>query len=138
MYLRFAPIVIPDATTYSIKEYNSGVLHIVPNLTADCTFALPAPEKGLFYRFQYGGGATDTADWVFQADSADHFFIGGVAWLTHGTPDIEPVYSDGNSNDFCRILVPAAGTWVEFSCDGTNWYVNGQAVAATTPAFADT
>ena len=86
----------------------------------------------------YGGGATDTSDWIFQSTSADNFFIGGVAWLAHGTPDIEPVFSDGNSNDFCRILVPTAGTWIEFYCDGTNWYVNGQAVAATAPAFADT
>ncbi len=135
---RFNPIVLPDATTYSVKEYNSGIVHIVPDLTADCTISLPSPKKGLAYRFIYGGGATDTADWVFQSTSADNFFIGGVAWLTHGTPDIEPVFSDGNSNDFCRILVPTAGTWVEFYCDGTNWYVNGQAVAGTTPAFADT
>lgn len=138
MGLRFNPVVIGDVTTYSVKEYNSGLTHIVPDLTADCTFSLPSAKEGLFYRFQYGGGATDGADWIFQAASADEYFIGGVAWLTHGTPDIEPVYSDGNSNDFCRILVPAAGTWVEFYCDGDNWYVNGMAVAATTPAFADT
>ena len=135
---RFNPIVVPDATTYSVKDYNSGIIHIVPDLTADCTISLPSPKTGLVYRFIYGGGATDTADWIFQATSASNYFIGGVAWLTHGTPDIEPVFSDGNSNDFLRILVPTAGTWVEFYCDGTNWYVNGQAVAATTPAFADT
>lgn len=135
---RFNPIVIPDAATYAVKDYNSGIIHIVPDLTADCTISLPAPKKGLAYRFIYGGGATDTSDWVFQSTSAANYFIGGVAWLTHGTPDIEPVFSDGNSNDFCRILVPTAGTWIEFYCDGTNWYVNGQAVAATTPAFADT
>jgi hypothetical protein len=139
MGLRFSPVVIPAATTaYSIKEYNSGVLHIVADLTADCTFSLPAVKDGLSYRFQYGGGAADTADWIFQSTSADNFYIGGVVWLTDGTPDIECVYSDGNSNDFLRIITPEAGTWVEFTCDGTNWYVNGQAVGATTPAFADT
>jgi hypothetical protein len=139
MYLRFSPIVIPAAsTTYSIKEYNSGVLHIVADLTADCTFTLPTEEKGLSYRFQYGGGAADTADWIFQSTSGTNFYIGGVTWLTNGTPDIEVVYSDGNSNDFLRVLTPNAGTWVEFHCDGTNWYVNGMVVSATTPAFADT
>lgn len=138
MSLRFAPVVTPDAATYTIKEYNSGVPHIVPDLSQDCTFALPAPKKGLFYRFQYGGGAADAADWIFQADSATHFFKGGVVWLTSGTPDIEDVYSDGDSNDFLRIITPEAGTWIEFACDGTNWYVNGHAVSQTTAAFADT
>ena len=43
---RFNPIVLPDATTYSVKEYNSGIVHIVPDLTADCTISLPSPKKG--------------------------------------------------------------------------------------------
>lgn len=136
MSLRFSPVVVPDAATYTVRAYNSGVPHIVPNLTADCTFAMPAAKKGLFYRFQYGGGAADAQDWVFQLASG--FYIGGVAHLTDGTPDIEAVYSDGDSNDFCRILTPEAGTWVEFVCDGTNWYVNGQAVSGSAPTFADT
>lgn len=138
MSLRFNPIVTTDAATYTVREYNSGVPHIVPDMAQDCTFALPTPKKGLFYRFQYGGGAADAADWIFQTTSEAAFFIGGVVWLTNGTPDIETVYSDGNSNDFLRIITPGAGTWVEFSCNGTNWYVNGQSVSATTPAFADT
>ena len=136
--LHFNAVVIPDATTYSVLKTNAGILHIVPDLTADCTFALPAPDEGLSYRFQYGGGAADGADWVFQSPSATNYFIGGVVWLTSGTPDIEGVYSDGNSNDFLRIITPEAGTWVEFHADGTNWYVNGHAVSQTTPAFADT
>ena len=138
MSLRFNPVVIPDATTYTCKKSDSGVLHIVPDLTADITIALPAADEGLTYRFQYGGGAADAQDWAIQAASGDEYYIGGVVWLTDGTPDIEVVYSDGNSNDFCRIITPEAGTWVEFVCNGTNWYVNGQAVSATTPAFADT
>jgi hypothetical protein len=138
MSLRFNPVVIPAATTaYSVKSYNSGVPHIVADLTADCTFSLPSPKKGLVYKFQYAGGAADAADWIFQSTAEANYFIGGVVWLTSGTPDIEDVYSDNNSNDFLRIITPEAGTWVEFICDGTNWYVNGQAVSATTPAFAD-
>jgi hypothetical protein len=139
MSLRFNPVVIPAATTaYSIKEYNSGVPHIVEDLTGDCTFSLPSPKKGLFYRFQYAGGAADAQDWIFQTTGASNYFVGGVVWITNGTVDAEVVYSDNNSNDFLRILVPGAGTWVEFACDGTLWYVNGQSVALTTPAFADT
>ena len=138
MGLRFAPVAIPDAATYTVKEYNSGVTHIVPQLaSADITISLPAVKKGLVYRFEYGGAAISAYDWVIQAP-ADSYYIGGVVWLTNGTPDIETVYSDGNSNDFCRILIPGAGTWVEFKCDGTNWYVNGQSVSTASPTMADT
>jgi hypothetical protein len=140
MSLRFSPVVIPAATTaYSIKEYNSGVTHIVADLTGDCTFSLPTPKKGLFYRFQYGGAAADAQDWIFSAGAGNAiYFIGGVAWLTDGTPDIEVVYSDGNSNEVLNVFTPEAGTWVEFLSDGSNWYVNGQVVSTSaTPTFAD-
>lgn len=137
MSLRFSPIVLSDAATYSVKEYNSGVKHIVPQISQDITISLPAPKKGLSYKFEYGGAAISAFDWVIQSTSGT-YYIGGVAWLTNGTPDIETVYSDGNSNDFCRILIPGAGSWVEFVSDGTNWYVNGQSVSTSTPAFADT
>ena len=138
MSLRFNPVVVADATTYAIKEYNSGVDHIVPDLAADCTFSLPAPKKGLKYKFQYSGAAPDAADWISQATAAANYFIGGVLWITSGTVAAADVYSDNNSNDFLRIITPESGTWVEFICDGTNWYVNGCAVSQTTPAFADT
>jgi hypothetical protein len=135
---RFNPVVVPDAATYTVKESDSGCLHIFPNLTADITITLPAPDEGLTYRFQYGGAATDAQDWIFNAGTGNAvYFVGGLAWLTHGTPDIEPVYSDGNSNEVMTIFVPAAGTWVELISDGAVWYVNGQVVAASTPSFAD-
>ena len=137
MSLRFSPIAIADAATYTVKDYNSGVKHILPQLaSADITITMPAAKKGLHYRFEYGGAAISAYDWVIQIPSG--YYIGGLVWLTNGTPDIETVYSDGNSNDFCRVIIPGAGTWVEMTCDGTNWYVNGQSVSTSTPAFADT
>jgi hypothetical protein len=138
MSLRFNPVVITDAATYTVKEYNSGVLHVFPNLTADITVTLPSPKKGLSYRFMYGGAAADAQDWLFVTGSASNYFVGGVAWLTDGTPDIEVVYSDGNSNDTFTAFTPEAGTWIELVCDGTVWYLNGQIVSTSaTPTIAD-
>lgn len=135
---RFNPVVIPDAATYTVKESDSGCLHIFPNLTADITVTLPAPAEGLSYRFQYGGAAADAQDWIFVTGSASNYYVGGVAWLTDGTPDIEVVYSDGNSNDTLTVLTPEAGTWIELICDGTVWYLNGQVVSTSgTPTIAD-
>ncbi len=137
MSLRFSPVVVTDAATYTVKDYNSGVLHVIPNLTADITITLPSPKKGLSYRFMYGGAAADAQDWLFVTGSASNYYVGGVAWLVSGTPDVTTVYSDGNSNDNFAVITPEAGTWVELVCDGTVWYVNGHIVSQTTPTMAD-
>jgi hypothetical protein len=137
MSLRFSPVVVTDAAAYTVKDYNSGVLHVIPNLTADITITLPSPKKGLSYRFMYGGAAADAQDWLFVTGSASNYYVGGVAWLVSGTPDVTTVYSDGNSNDNFAVITPEAGTWVELVCDGTVWYLNGHVVSQTTPTIAD-
>jgi hypothetical protein len=141
MGLRYNPVAIPDAATYTVKDYNSGILHVLPNLTADITITLPTPEKGLVYEFWYGGAAADAQDWLIDTTSNTYFFKGGVVHLDEDAADAEvaSVYSDGNSNSKLTVLTPAAGTWIKLHCDGTNWYVNGQVVSASASAaaFAD-
>ena len=135
---RFNPVAIPDATTYTVKKSNSGCLHVFPNLTGDITVTLPAADEGLSYTFQYGGAAADAQDWIFDTGSDTNYYIGGVAWLTDGTPDIEVVYSDGNSNSVLTVLTPEAGTIINMLCDGTHWYLNGRVVSTSgTPTLAD-
>lgn len=142
MGLRFNPVIVPDAATYSVKDYNSGILHIIPNLTADITITLPTPEDGLTYRFWYGGLAADAQDWIFVTGADNSvYYIGGVMHIDEDSSGAEAasVYSDGNSNSELTILTPASGTEIEFICNGTNWYVNGQGVSASASgvAFAD-
>lgn len=140
---RFDPVVVTDAATYSVKDYNSGIIHIVPNLTADCTITLPTPKAGLVYEFMYGGVAADAQDWIIDTTSNTYFFKGGVLHIDAdagaAADEAVPVYSDGNSNSKLTVLTPDAGTWVKLICDGTNWYVNGQVVSASASAaaFAD-
>lgn len=133
------PVVkVTDATTYAVLAANSGKVHVVPDLTADCTLSLPTVADGLSYEFIYSGAAADAHDWFFDAGSDTNFFIGGVVSLdVGGTPEVVVVYSDGNSNSTLDLDTPAAGTSVKFYCDGTNWYVNGTVVSAAAPAFAD-
>lgn len=143
MALRFNPVVITDAATYTVKEYNSGLLHVFPNLTADITVTLPAVKKGLNYRFMYGGAAADAQDWLITTGSDTNYYKGGVLHIDAdagaGADESIPVYSDGNSNSKLTVLTPDAGTWLELHCDGTNWYVNGLVVSASASAaaFAD-
>lgn len=141
MGLRFNPVVVTDATTYSVQSYNSGILHVVPNLTADITISLPTAADGLVYEFWYGGAAADAQDWLITTGSNTNFFKGGVVHMdsdaNSAADETVPVYADGNSNSKLTVLTPEAGTTVKMHCDGTNWYVNGNVVSATAPSFAD-
>jgi len=131
-------VVVTDAATYTVLAANSGKVHVVPNLTADCTISLPAEAAGLYYEFIYGGAAADAQDWLFDTGSNTNYFVGGVVNLdVGGTPEIVVAYSDGNSNSKLDVDTPAAGTSIRFYCDGTLWYVNGTVVSAANPAFAD-
>lgn len=112
----------------------AGGTILVPLLTSNLTATLPAtPTLGLRYDFIYIGTATDAEDWVLTAAA---FFSGGLAWNTHGTPDIEPVYGDGTTHNTLTVNNPAAGTVVTVIGNGTTWAVSGTAVAANTPAFS--
>tara|TARA_R100000742_G_C4187258_1_gene20472 strand:- start:50 stop:511 length:462 start_codon:yes stop_codon:yes gene_type:complete len=132
-------VLVPDAATYTLLAADSGKIHVLPDLTADCVISLPAEEIGLSYEFWYGGTAADAQDWQFDTGSNTNYFIGG---LVHSDSDGEltaTVDSDGNSNSKVSVLTPIGGTLVKFVCNGTQWYLNGHVVSATNTAvvFAD-
>lgn len=141
MGIRFNPVAIADAATYTVKTYNSGLVHMLPNLTADITITLPAPDDGLEYEFWYAGAAADAQDWLIDTTSNTYYFKGGVTHLDSdadaAADEVVPVFADGNSNSKLTVLTPQVGTRVSLKCDGTNWYVNGFVVSATAPSFAD-
>lgn len=134
-------VSIPDGTTYVVLAANSGKVHVIPNLTADCTIDLPAAAAGLEYTFITSAVATEGQNWIFDTTSATNFYLGGLQFLDSDEPGsgstLVPVYPDGNSNDIMTIITPQAGTIVYVICDGTNWIVNGTVYSATAPTFAD-
>jgi hypothetical protein len=137
MSLRFTPVVVTDAATYSVKDYNSGLLHVLPNFTATCTISLPSPKKGLSYEFWYGGAAADAQNAVITTGSDTYYFIGGVVFMDQDTDVMAPVYADGNSNSKLTLVTPEVGTRVSVICNGTQWYLNGNVFSATTPTLGD-
>jgi hypothetical protein len=132
---KLAPVAIPDGATYAVLAANSGKIHIIPDLTADCTITLPAAAAGLNYEFWYGGAAADAQDWIIVPTAG--FYIGGVVFHDQDGDVSATVFSDGNSNDVLNVLVPEAGTCIKVVSDGTNWYLNGWVHAATVPTLAD-
>jgi len=134
-----ALVKVPDASTYSMDVDDSGKIHVIPDLTADCTLSFPTEAVGLVYEFWYGGTAADAQDWIFDTGSDTNYIIGGAV---HSDTDGEltaVVDSDNNSNSKMSYLTPEVGSWVKFVCDGLVWYVNGHCVSATNTAitFAD-
>jgi len=124
----------PDVAAYNVLAANSGQTHFVPNLTATCTFALPAVADGLEFSFVYRGGAADAQNWIIATGSATNFYIGGVTWSAAAAN--VAVFSDGINDQNMTIVTPSGGTRVNLTCDGLNWFVDGQVMSVTTPAFA--
>lgn len=141
MPVTHVPVFVSDAATYTVDAQNSGLTHWMPDLTADCAITLPTPRAGLKFKFAYAGAAADAQDWNFDTGSDTNYFKGGVVHLDDdagsGGDEVVHIAADGNSNSKLNVLVPDVGTWVEFECDGTNWYLTGMIVSATAPTFAD-
>jgi hypothetical protein len=127
-------VAIPDGTTYAVLTANSGKIHIVPALTANCTITLPAAAAGLYYEFWGGHNAADAEEWIFVPTAG--FFIGGLLHADVGGATAA-LYSNGSSNDVFTVVNPAAGTNVKFISNGTNWYVNGTLSSADIGTMAD-
>ena len=138
--LRINPIVVADGATYSVKTDNTGKIHIMPNLTADCTITLPAAFNGAHYTFIYSGAAADAQDWIINTAATTELFKGGLVHIDtdagSGGDEAVPVAADASDDDTMTILVPDVGTTVTVVSDGTSWYVTGSVVSATAPTFA--
>lgn len=134
-------VSVPDAATYSALAANSGKPHIMPNLTATCTITLPTPASGLDFEFIYGGVAADAQNWVIDSGSNTNCFTGGLVHLDTDAGDagdeVVPIAGNGSSNSKLTIVTPTVGTRVRCISNGTLWILNGQAVSATVPSFAD-
>jgi type II secretory pathway pseudopilin PulG len=142
MPVTHVPVLIADASTYTVKADNSGCTHWLPDLTSTCTITPPTPKAGLWFEFAYAGAAADAQNWVINTGSDTNYFKGGVVFLDTDAADtgdeVSTVYSDGNSNSKFTVVTPGAGTRVRIECyDGTTWYINGTVVSATVPTMAD-
>ena len=133
-------VAITDAATYTVLAENSGKVHMLPDLTADITITLPAPQAGMEFEFVYGGAAADAQDWIFNTSATDVLYMGGVVHLDSDAnaagDEVVAVFADFSDDDAFTVLTPAAGTRVRLFSDGTSWLVEGTVVSATAPTFA--
>jgi len=135
-------IIVVDSSPYAVLAANTGMIHTIADLGQNTSIDLPAEAAGLNYVFWYIGGADEAHDHDIDTENNTNFFIGGVAFADtdagSGADEINAgIYSDGDSNSKLTISNASAGTRVEVTCDGTNWFINGVIYSDTAPAFAD-
>lgn len=130
-------VAVADASTYTLLAANSTKTHVMPDLSQNCTVAMPAEADGLEFTFISKGVAADASNWVFDTGSDTNYFIGGLGFVDVDTDVVATISGDGNSNSKLTIVTPAPGTRVNFICDGTLWILSGIVVSNTIPSFAD-
>ncbi len=138
MPITYVPVSVPDASTYTVRADNSGLMHYIPNLTSTCTIALPSPKAGLWFEFAYSGVAADAQNWVINTGSDTNYFDGGLQFIDNDTDVVAPIAPDGNSNSKLTVVTPDVGTRIRVeSRNGTLWTLSGFVGSATIPSFAD-
>ena len=135
-------IVVTDAATYTLLAANTGMVHLIGDLSQNTDIDFPAEAAGLEYHFIYIGGAADAHDHTFDTGANANFFIGGFGFLDTDAGDAADevnigVFSDGNSNSKFLVNNVTAGSRFSYFCDGTNWHVSGTIYSDTVPTFAD-
>jgi len=127
--------IAASETAYSVLKENSGKLHILPDLDADCVFSLPTAEDGLRYEFISKGVAADAHDWQFDTGSDTNFYLGGITELDTTAATVKLEVPDGNSNSIMNVLTPDPGSRIQLICDGVNWIIEGMVQSETADAI---
>jgi len=136
MPVTHVPVTIPDAATYTVDAQDSGLVHYLPDLTADIVISLPTPVAGLWFEF-VALAAIDAQDWQLDSGADANYFLGGLLYVDDA-PAADSVAPDGNSNSKVNVLTPEAGTRVRCEChNGTNWVLSGVVASANAPTYAD-
>ena len=131
-----APVALGDEDKTLDAATHSGRTLVVPAVGSNRTITLPAPVAGQSYKLIYGGAADEAQNLIIVTPGNTNFFIGGVQHLDTNADNVA-VYSDGNSNS--QLTLTAFGV-MEINIiakDSTNYYVWGNVISATAPAFAD-
>jgi hypothetical protein len=131
-----APVELGDENTSLTNAAHSGRIVVVPAITANRTLTLPAPVAGSTFKIIYGGAAEETENLIIDAGSDTNFYIGGVQHLDTNADNVS-VYADGDSNSILTLTDFGIMEINIVAKDSTNWYIWGNVVSATAPAFTN-
>ena len=135
------PVLQTDATESLTKAANAGRTTVIPNVSADRVYSLPAPEEGLhIHVVGFGALAADGHDVSFHVNTLNTDMFHG-AIVHHDTDQTSQtsavVWGDGDSNDQIKLDVPEAFDIHFLGKSSTVWYVWGWSMGATPITIAD-
>jgi len=109
---------------------DSGTTFIL-NSATEFAVTLPAVALGLNFRFIVSAAPVGTA-YTVLTEGGDNVIDGGAT--------VAGLIIAAANEDTITFTASAAlsGDWVQLHCDGTNWFVAGQATASTGIAFTAT
>ena len=133
---RTRPEEITAATTLSAAD--TGKLFLINyNAGATIQVTLPPVQEGAFFRFLTMNGSLAAASSQVDIASADGAgtMKGTVLCLVAGSEGVDTEIAtnkdDGTDTKISLIgNTMHVGTYVEIHCDGTNWQVDGVAIAS--------
>jgi len=103
-------------------------------ITIDCTstgvdVTLPAAAKGLYYKFVVVENTPSNAATIVATST---LCFGSVLADFNGTLSVVANTTPGTGFTTATITVTTEqGSYLEYRCDGTNWYVNGSGTDAS-------
>jgi len=117
--------VMPLAADATLNAADSGkiIMADATGAAGEVDIALPAPSAGLNYKFIVKED-TPTQDIKIVATGAIVYGVIMVYFIEAGTTVDNVVLAAGSTN----VLIDTTakkGDWLDFYCDGTNWFIRG-------------
>jgi hypothetical protein len=119
---------LPALAAYTINAADTGKIMILPQTVGvDLVYTLPVASAGLHYRFINGAALALNGHFNIAEQGGANMYgcvisgpIGGVA--------LKAITGD-TSMQF-QTALSVLGDFIDFTCDGTNWYVDGRSQVA--------
>lgn len=118
---------VRSLTAATTLGYDDNGSTLVLNLAAGFAVTLPAPKKGVRFKFIVGT-APSGGDYTIVTNGGANIIKGGINELEVDTGDDGPSSSGADTITF-EDGVAVAGDWVSIESDGTSWFLTGQTVA---------
>ena len=135
------PVLQTDAAETLTVAANAGRTTIIPNVSADRIYTLPAPSEGLHLNLVgFGALAADGHDVTIVVGTANSEFFHGA--LAHHDTDqtgqtTATVWGNGSSNDTIKLDVVEAFDLHFLGKSSTVWYVWGWTAGVTPVTIAN-
>lgn len=126
-----------SAYTKEIGTAETGEVYFVDISTYSVSVKLPSPVAGYYFRFILATASDNEAtnDLIITTGS-DSVDMGGS--IDAGGTPFEVTNATSKLTLDSSAGAATVGDFIEFHCDGTDWYVTGMTFNASTMAKADT